>query len=69
MNYTYRDLLDSLKELSDEQLDTHVVIYDPNNQECFPSDQVSLLSEHNDRDLIEDIFDYDPPMICITKAT
>jgi hypothetical protein len=33
---TYRKLLDALKELSSEQLDMSVTVYDPDTEECIP---------------------------------
>ena len=36
MNYTYRQLLEALQELSSDELDMHVSIYDSTNEEYYP---------------------------------
>ena len=36
MNYTYRQLLEALLELSQEELDMNVTIYDFTNEEYYP---------------------------------
>ena len=36
MNYTYKQLLEALLELSQEELDMHVTIYDFTNEEYYP---------------------------------
>ena len=36
MNYTYRQLLEALQELSSDELDMHVSIYDSTNEVYYP---------------------------------
>ena len=36
MNYTYRQLLEALQELSQDELDMHVSVYDSTNEEYYP---------------------------------
>ena len=36
MNYTYRQLLEALCELTEEQLDLHVTVYDFQKEEYYP---------------------------------
>ena len=36
MNYTYRQLLEALKEFSDDELNMHVTVYDRTNEVYHP---------------------------------
>ena len=36
MNYTYKDLLEALQELSSDELDLHVTVYDQTNEVYYP---------------------------------
>ena len=36
MNYTYRQLLEALQELSSDELDMHVIVYDQTNEVYHP---------------------------------
>jgi len=63
-----RDLFLALKELSEEDLDKDAVVYDPNNIECYSVEETCLLSDHKDKDKLDDIFDDDMPMICLLKV-
>lgn len=59
---TYRKLLEALKELSDEQLDTSVTVYDPDTEECIPIYDTIL------SDMIPDL-DMDPqPLLVVNKV-
>lgn len=63
-----RDLFLALKELSKEDLDKDIVIYNPNDGECYSVEETCLLSEHKDKDKLDGIFDDDMPMICLLKV-
>lgn len=63
----YRNLLLALQELTEEQLNMNVVIYDSNNKECYSAEDTYLLSEHPDKDYLSNILNDDFPMICILK--
>lgn len=56
--YTYRHVLDALKELNDEQLDMTAMIYDPNTKESFAVSECFVVSnlpeEHYNEVELED---------------
>lgn len=58
MNYTYRQLLEALQELSQEELDMHVSIYDATNEEYYPLNYTSKTE-------VDDVLDADHPIMVI----
>jgi hypothetical protein len=64
---TYRQLLAALMELTDEQLDTTATVYDTANCEVFAVSETTLMSElpSDHRHEIEDVLDYNAPLIVI----
>jgi hypothetical protein len=66
-NLTYRQLLAALMELTDEQLDTTATVYDTASCEVFAVSETTLMSElpTKHRHKIEDMLDYDAPLIII----
>ena len=58
MNYTYRQLLEALLELSQEELDMHVTIYDKTKDEYYPLN-------YTDKTEDNDVLDADHPIMII----
>ena len=58
MNYTYRQLLEALLELSQEELDMNVTIYDFTNEEYYPLNYTGKTEG-------DDVLDADHPIMII----
>ena len=58
MYYTYRELLEALKELSEEQLDKTATIYDKSFDAYMPIDYTEKTEE-------DDVLEADHPVIVI----
>jgi len=58
MNYTYRDLLEALQELSSDELDMHVTVYDRTNE-------VYHTLNYTGRCEGDDVVDADHPILII----
>ena len=58
MNYTYRQLLEALLELSQEELDMHVSIYDFTNEVYYPLNYTGKCEG-------DDVLDADHPIMII----
>ena len=58
MNYTYRQLLEALQELSQDELDMHATVYDAANEEYY-----SL--NYTDRSEGDDVLDPDHPIMTV----
>lgn len=56
---TYRELLERLSSLSDEQLNCTVTIEDPYQDECFPAAELRICGEDHDS------LDEDHPIIML----
>lgn len=48
MNISYRELLDKLKTLTDEQLNQTVTLYNANNDELFPANSFAITGEEEE---------------------
>tara|TARA_X000001388_G_scaffold66086_1_gene52798 strand:+ start:86 stop:283 length:198 start_codon:yes stop_codon:yes gene_type:complete len=62
MNYTYRQLLEALWELTEEQLDLNVTIYDFQNEEYYPLNYTSTT-------VGDDVVDDEHPVLIINDPT
>ena len=58
MNYTYRQLLEALLELSQEELDLSVTIYDSSREEYYPLNYTGKTEG-------DDVLDSDHPIMII----
>ena len=58
MNYTYRQLLDALQELSQDELEMHVIVYDNTNEEYYPLNYTGKCEG-------DDVVDADHPIMII----
>ena len=58
MNYTYRDLLEALQELSSDELDLHVTIYDMQREVYHPLNYTGKCEG-------DDVLDADHPIMII----
>ena len=58
MNYTYRDLLEALQELSSDELDLHVTIYDMQSEVYHPLNYTGKCEG-------DDVLDADHPIMII----
>ena len=58
MNYTYRDLLEALQELSSDELDLHVTIYDTQREVYHPLNYTGKCEG-------DDVLDADHPIMII----
>ena len=58
MNYTYRQLLEALSELSQEELDMHVTVYDSTREEYYPLNYTGKTEG-------DDVLDADHPIMII----
>ena len=58
MNYTYRQLLAALQELSQDELDMHVSVYDATNEEYYPLNYTGKCEG-------DDVVDADHPIMII----
>ena len=58
MNYTYRQLLEALSELSQEELDMNVSIYDSTNEEYYPLNYTAKTE-------VDDVLDADHPIMVV----
>ena len=58
MNYTYRQLLAALQELSQDELDMNVTVYDNTNEEYYPLNYAGKCEG-------DDVVDADHPIMII----
>jgi hypothetical protein len=58
MNYTYRQLLAALQELSQDELDMNVSVYDSTNEEYYPLNYTGKCEG-------DDVLDADHPIMII----
>ena len=58
MNYTYRQLLEALQELSSDELDMHVTVYDRTNEVYHPLNYTGKCEG-------DDVVDADHPIMII----
>jgi hypothetical protein len=63
---TYRELLEALKQLGDDELDMTVTVYDCIAEEAFPVDDYCVASEVGDCN-IEDMFEDTQPVLIIKR--
>jgi len=61
MNYTYRQLLEALQELSQDELDMHVTVYDSTNEEYYPLNYTGKCEG-------DDVLDTDHPIMIINDS-
>ena len=59
-NFTYKDLLNSLLKLSEEQLDCDITIYDEETDEYHAAQLTMIITN-------EDVLDTDHPVISIKE--
>ena len=61
MNYTYRQLLEALQELSQDELDMHVTVYDSTNEVYHPLNYTGKCEG-------DDVIDADHPILIINDS-
>ena len=62
MNYTYRQLLEALCELTEEQLGLHVTVYDFQKEEYYPLNYTGTTEG-------DDVVDDEHPILIINDPT
>lgn len=69
MNMTYRQLLNALNELSENDLDLSVSLFDTNTKEVYPLVETTLVSElpSKYREEVEDVLTNDHPILVFAK--
>ncbi len=61
LNYTYRQLLEALQELTEDELDLSVTLYDLQREEYYPLDHCNKTKE-------ADVLDSDHPILIFNNS-